>query len=176
MNALEDSLDPRTQETLEQVRQLAADVAALEQAGAGPLADNLARWLAAQYVVAIRASARDAGDAGLDLKALRAVCGDVVALRRGDHCAARPRLERERLELDRQQTNDRLQQLFRDWAAKPENKDLIRATSLTDQERAARIRQIFGLRPFPGPEPHQSLADPSSTPTKSDPIRPLSSQ
>ena len=97
------------QAALEVTRQLADDVSVLRQAGEEPLADILAQFLTAQYVVAVNAALRRSEDATLDLKLLRGVCGQVVSLRRGDHYAERLRLERQRLDLDRRTAQDHLE-------------------------------------------------------------------
>jgi len=85
-------------EALSAVRQLAGEAAELRQAGEGPLTEALAQFLTAQYVMAARAAVQHAGGGPLDLPALRALCADVVALRRGDQAAARLQLDRERFE------------------------------------------------------------------------------
>jgi len=86
------------QAALAQVRQLAAEVAELQPAGEGALTDTLAGFLSAQYVVAAKAAVRQAAGDAVDLKTLQALCGDVVALRRGDQNAEWLRLEREKLD------------------------------------------------------------------------------
>jgi len=92
------------QSALDQVRQLSAEVAELEQAGEGALTNQLAQFLSAQYVVAARAAVRQAAGAAVDLKTLQVLCGDLVALRRGDQNAGWLRLEREKLELLKKKT------------------------------------------------------------------------
>jgi len=84
----------RQEETLEVARQLGDERGEIPEAG-GPLADKLAVWLAARYVVAARRLASRNGD-DMDFKLLRALCNDLVALRRGDHRAARLEIERKR--------------------------------------------------------------------------------
>ena len=80
------------------------------------------------------------------MKLLREFCGDIVALRKGDHSAERLKLERERLEFERQLAVPDLDKFCPAWAAKPENrKKLPRGPSLSPKEREARIRAIFGL-------------------------------
>jgi hypothetical protein len=92
------------QSALDQVRQLSAEVAELEQAGEGALTNKLAQFLGAQYVVAAKAAVRQAAGAAVDLKTLQVLCGDLVALRRGDQNAGWLRLEREKLELLKKKT------------------------------------------------------------------------
>jgi hypothetical protein len=125
------------------IRGLLAEVADLKKAGADALTDTLAHWLTAHYVVAAKAAAKNAGAEGIDVKILRALSADVVALRRGDHYAERLSIEREQLELDRELSNQRVEKLFWEWAKKPENKSKICDSGLSADEKAERIRQIF---------------------------------
>jgi len=77
---------------------MAAEALGLEAALSGPIADYLARWLAAQYAVA--ASEQLAGLEGEPrVKALRAFIHDAALLRRGDQNAERLQIERKRLEV-----------------------------------------------------------------------------
>ena len=151
------------QAALEQGRQLATEVAELQQASKGPLTDLLAGWLAAHYAVAARASVRQAAGAAVDLKTLRALCADVITLRRGDHHAERLQLERERLDLDRQQTKEHLEKLCLEWARNPENEHKFRKPWLTPRERAEAIAQIYGrpLSALEADDPEED-ADPAA--------------
>ena len=79
----------------EHIRELLAEIADLKKAGADALTDTLAHWLTAHYVAAAKSVARKAGTKGMDLKTLRGLIADVVALRRGDHSAERLVIERE---------------------------------------------------------------------------------
>jgi len=87
------------QAALEQVRQLSAEVAELEQAADGALTEKLPQFLTAQYVVAAKAAIRQAAGGAVDLKTLQALCHDAVALRRADQNAEWLQIEREKLEL-----------------------------------------------------------------------------
>ncbi len=143
------SHDPKTPKLAGQIAELSAEVAGLQQPGADPLTDILAQWLAAHYVVVARAAADCAGNDGIGLDTLRSITADIVALRRGDHYAERLRIEREQLELERQQTGERLEKYAIEWAQKPENREKICGPGPTAEERAARIREIYGLAPEP---------------------------
>ena len=150
-------------ETLSAVREMADEVAVLKQAVAEPLADTLAQFLTVQYVVATKAAVRKTGGKPLDLTILRGLSSEVVALRRGDHYAERLRLERERLEMDCQQTKDRLEKLFWEWAARPENKDKICGSLMTPKQKAQRIREIYGRAPLETePEEPEESSDPAT--------------
>ena len=59
---------------------------------------DLAVWVTARYLMEIRKLAEKNKGGKPDLKVLREFCHDVVALRRGDHSAARLKIEQERLE------------------------------------------------------------------------------
>lgn len=128
----------------EHIRELLAEVSNLQKAGVEALTDTLAHWLTAHYVAAAKRAARNAGAKGMDLKTLRGLIADVVALRRGDHSAERLLIEREQLELNRQFSKERMEKLFLEWAMKPENKSRICGSGLSAEEKAERIRQIFG--------------------------------
>src|SRR5450432_2220455 len=86
------------EETHKTLLVMAAEALGLEAALHGPVADYLARWLAAQYAVA--ASEQLAGLEGEPrVKALRAFIHDAALLRRGDQNAERLQIERKRLEV-----------------------------------------------------------------------------
>ena len=88
----------RQQEALDMARQLAAESGELQPAGGPPLTDQMAVWLTARYLLAIRKLAEKNNSGEPDLKVLREFLRDVVSVRRGDHSAARLKIERERLE------------------------------------------------------------------------------
>jgi hypothetical protein len=88
------------------------------------------------------------------------LCFDLVLLRKGDHSAERLRLERERLDLDRELAMPDLDKLCPSWAADPANRDKISGPRLTPEERDRRIRAIFGVgEPASAP----SVGGPDST-------------
>ena len=64
----------------------------------GGLIEDMAVWILARLMAALRTQSGEGG--GPDFRVLRQVCGDVVALRRGDHQAERLRMERERVAMD----------------------------------------------------------------------------
>jgi hypothetical protein len=94
------------QEVLAMARQLSADTGELQPAGAQPLTDHMAVWITARYLMAIRKLAGKNPDGEPDLKVLREFCHDMVALRRGDLSAARLKMEHERLEREREKTEE----------------------------------------------------------------------
>jgi len=63
-----------------------------------PRTDQMAGWVTAHYLLAIRKLVDKSAGGEPDLKTLRAFLQDVVAVRRGDHRGARLQFERERSE------------------------------------------------------------------------------
>jgi hypothetical protein len=88
------------QEALEAVRRFGVDAAELRQAAGGQLADQLALCLTARIAVALQQPPSAEGVPTDELQRLRQLCGDLVALRKGDHNAQWLRIEREKLDLD----------------------------------------------------------------------------
>jgi hypothetical protein len=139
----------RQQEALDMARQLASDVGELQPAGAPPLADQMAVWLIARYLVAVQKLAEKNPDGELDLKVLRDLCRDVVAVRRGDNSDARLKMEQERMEREREKTEEEIVAHFQRWAKNSTVRDLICQDNLSPEEKEARMREIFGLSPKP---------------------------
>ena len=77
--------------------QMAAESKELQAVAGGPLTDIVSDWLVPQYVDATRAQLASASEAER-WKVLRLAANDLVALRRGDHNAARLALDREKFE------------------------------------------------------------------------------
>ncbi len=165
------SLSPLAQ-TLNELR---AEVAALEDAGTEPLTDTLARFLTAHYAVAAKKAVTEM-DGALDLKTLRTLTADVVALRQGDHSALRLRQEREWRDLERERWTEKRKELInagldalaeevRDKPAARAAFDTLRqivqpaaGERLSEEERAERIREIFGMPRRQGLSP-EALAE-----------------
>jgi hypothetical protein len=112
------------------------------------------------------------------LRALRGLCQDIVELRRGDHSGARLKMEQDRLEREREKTEEEVVAQFERWSENPAARDLICRTWASPEERQRRLRELFGLTPKP-PEPPEATAPDNgeSNPvkpsqTESDPIQP----
>jgi hypothetical protein len=88
------------QEALAAVRQSGTNAAEINQAAGGQLAEHLALCLTARIAVALQKPPSGADDPAAELQRLRQLCADLVALRKGDHNAARLRIEREKLDLE----------------------------------------------------------------------------
>ncbi len=87
------------QEVLKAVRRFCADAAEINQATGGELADHLALCMTARIAVALQQPAAEGEDAAAQMQKLRDLCGDLVALRKGDQNAQWLRIEREKMEL-----------------------------------------------------------------------------
>jgi hypothetical protein len=132
------------QEALDLVRHMDADADELNQASKIRLTDLLAQRLAARYVIAAQALGQSSAEGEIDLKLLRELCGDIVALRKGDHSAERLKLERERLEFDSDQLRELRDEEFSAWVR--EHRDEICRGYKTPAERIDRVRKLlFGV-------------------------------
>lgn len=139
------------------------EAAELKDAAGGSITEAVADWLAPQYALAARE--RLAATEGAErFQILRAFVEDWALLRRGHHQAGRLQIEREQLELDREQSNERMEKLFWEWAQKPENRDRICRLDLSLEEKQARIREIFGLDRAPAPETARKIPAQSAAP------------
>ena len=167
------------QETLAQARELAADATELAAATEGRLTDHLATVLAARYASALAGWNGEVTDEfRRKLRALRGLCQDIVELRRGDHSGARLKIEQERLEREREKTEEEIVEHFERWAKNHQVRDWICQEYVSPEERERRLREIFGLAPKT-PELAEEAAPtaPGSNPVKpsqseSDPIQP----
>jgi hypothetical protein len=154
------------QEALEMTREMAAETGELQSAGTPPLTDQMAGWVTVRYLMAIRKLMAAEGEP--DLKVLREFCHDVVAVRRGDHSAARLKMEQERLEREREKSEEEVITHFQHWLKNPEVRDLICQDYVSLEERERRLRAIFGLAPKP-PEPVEPAAPDVD---ESNPVKP----
>ena len=124
------------------LRELAAEVEALKAAGPASPSDTLAHWLSAHYAAAARKAAEEAGEAGMPLDTLRSLTADVVALRRGDHHAARLKIERERLDLETAATATQKEAEFWAWTRRPEIREKLLPPNIREAHRR-RIREVI---------------------------------
>lgn len=128
---------------------MVAETRALEEVAGGPLTDTLAAWLAARYLPALHHLSEQAGPEGIDTRTLHRLCGDIVALRKGDHSAARLGIERERLELERMRDRNRIDQQIREALRDPATRRRLAGDASTPAGRAQRLRELFNLAPPP---------------------------
>jgi hypothetical protein len=168
------------QETLDQARELAADAGEITAATDGMLTDHLATVLAVRYASALSGWNGEVTDEfRKKLRALRGLCQDIVELRRGDHSGARLKMEQDRLEREREKTEEEIVTHFQRWLKNPEVRDLICRDYVSPEERERRMREIFGRAPKP-PEPPLESAPAASgsnpvkpSQTESDPAAPV---
>lgn len=100
-----------------------------------------------------------------DVKVLREFLRDVVAVRRGDQSGARLKLEQERLEREREKTEEEIVAHFQHWVKTPAVRDLICRAWISPEEREARLREIFGRPPKP---PEAAATDGPENPAEDD--------
>ena len=142
------------QETLTQARELVADAKELTEATEGRLTDHLATVLAARYAAALAGWDGEVTDEfRRTARALHGLCQDIVELGRGVHSGARLKLEQERLEREREKTEEEVLEHFKRWAMNPKVRDWICKDWLSPEERERRIREIYGLPPKPANGP-----------------------
>jgi hypothetical protein len=133
------------QEALEVAARLAEDATEWNPKGRAPLIDTLANWVVARCVVATRVVTETGGREGWRL--LHELCADIVELRKGDHSAQRLQIEHERLELEKEESEKRVRAKVEKLQKQLKAKQPLRGENLSAEERARRMRQIFGLPP-----------------------------
>ena len=113
------------------------------RAAGGSIADVAADWLAAQYLHSLRLHLATLPEGPERVKLLRQATGDVVALQRANHSAARLRVERERLDLEQQKHRDALAATQQEIKQRRDPK-----LPLSDEDRlaiVAKVDEIFGI-------------------------------
>jgi hypothetical protein len=102
------------------------------------------------------------------LRALKSLSQDIVELRRGDHSAARLKLEQEQLKEKQEWSEEELVSHFLRWAKNSKVREQICEECLSPEEKERRMREIFGLSPkkmrtrwnaFPAIKPNQSKSN-----------------
>jgi hypothetical protein len=111
------------QETLALAHELKERATELEAVVDGSLAERVSRMLTARCAVELMRG-EETGDDGRErrLARLRALCADVVELRRSDLLAEKLKLDRERLALDREKTDQAMEAEFNRWLERPDIK------------------------------------------------------
>jgi len=159
------------QELMEQVREAAADAGDLAACG-GPLADHAAQMLAARYVLALQDWDGDPDHpATARLRALSTHSRELIALRRGDHSAARLRMEQIRFdkaqaaetEVDEFQMRQDLRGEFMKFLQTPDVRRLLENGSGSAEQRLQSIiHAVWGDQILLGATPderRQTLAN-----------------
>jgi hypothetical protein len=135
------------QEAVGLAREFAADAEELSKASGGLLTDHLTAVLTARYARLLAGWNGEVSDEfRRKLRALRVLSQDIVELRRGDHWAARLKIEQARLDREEDWTEEELIEHFQKWARNPKVRDWICNNTISAEESARRIRQIFGLQ------------------------------
>jgi len=139
------------EEALSQAGELAANAEELTEVSQGRMADHLATVLTARYAAALAAWNDDASDESQrKLRALRDLCHDVVELRRGDHNAARVKIEQTRLERGQEKTDEDILEYLLRWIDYPKVRDCVCAEASNPNDRRERLREVLGIeRPAP---------------------------
>ncbi len=136
------------QEMLAGVRELTGNAKELNEAANGLLADHLATVVASRFAAELAGWDGEVTDElRRKLRLLQGLCRDVAELRRGDHSAGRLKIEQERLEREREQSEEDVVEHFQRWAENPAVRDTICRNYLSPEERRRRIREIFGRPP-----------------------------
>jgi hypothetical protein len=99
------------QQAKELVPLLADEADELNPATGPPLTDRMAVWLAARLMVVVRRLAVADLDDAAKWKLLHETAADIAAFRKGDHSSQRLKLDRELLELDREQLAQKDQEI-----------------------------------------------------------------
>jgi hypothetical protein len=136
------------QETFAQARELMSEATEVTAVTDGKLTDCLATVLAARYASALAGwNGNMTEELRRKLRALRGLCREIVELRRGDHSGARLKIERDRQEREREKTGEEVVAHFQHRVKNTELRDMICPEGLSNEEKEARIREIFGLAP-----------------------------
>ena len=131
------------EEELELARDVANHACTLAQVAKEPLSDIASPLLLAKYFLLVRNLNTVNMAEPESRKLLRAVCRDILDLRRGDHGAARLKLENEKLALVREQWKSEQREVARQRCAEARQNN-----PLTNEEKAARIADIFRMTPL----------------------------
>jgi hypothetical protein len=139
------------EEALSQAGELAANAEELTEVSQGRMADHLATVLTARYAAVLAAWNDEEGDElTRKLRPLRDLCHNVVELRRGEHYAARLKIEQTLLERSQEKTDEDLIEYILKWIEYPKVRDCICAEASSPNERRERLRELLGLgRPAP---------------------------
>ena len=93
-------------------------------------------------------------------------------LRRGDHSGARINMEREKLERQREKTEEEVVEHFKSWAKTPDVREWISKNWLSQEERERRMRQVLGIASEEPDEEQAETPETASDQTQSNPIKP----
>jgi hypothetical protein len=136
------------QDTLDDARELAADANEITAATDGKLTDHLATVLAARYAALLAGwNGQVTDEFRRKLRVTHVLCQDIVELCRSGHSGTRLKIEQERLEREREKTEEEVVEHFERWAKNPQVRDWICQTWVDPEERKRRLREIYGRAP-----------------------------
>ena len=124
--------------------EMTAEIEELKCAVGGSITDVAADWITTQYLQAVRQQLAKLPEGAERLKLLRQASGDLVALQRGGHSAARLQLDRDKFEFHQKKHRDAL-------AAAQSKIQKMRDPKLplSDEDRRAivdKVDEIMGLK------------------------------
>ena len=133
------------QEALEAVRRFGAHAADINQEAGGEPADQLATCLIARIAVALQKPAAGGDDPVKELQRLRALCSDLVALRKGNHNVQWLRIEREKLDLHLKK--EAAEEAYRKWEIEALNNPQKGAITKEALEWLEKEMNLMGANP-----------------------------
>jgi hypothetical protein len=129
----------------ERAQELVADVKGITTAKPDPLAGQLCQVMAVRYASALAEwNGKVTEGFSAKLKAMRSLCQDIVELRRGDQNDARLSMEQERLNRDKEVTEEEAVTHFERWLLTPEIQEAVCQNWTDPEDRKRRLREIFG--------------------------------
>ena len=118
------------------------------------MADHLATVLSVRYAAVLSGwDGKVTEELRRELRAIRGLCQDIVELRRGDHSGLRLKMEQDRLEREREKSEEEVVEQFQRWLNNPGVRDAVCENHISLEERERRLRQIFALEPKPSDPP-----------------------
>ena len=163
------------QDTLDQARELVADANEITAATDGRLTDHLATVLAVRYAALLQGWNGEVTDEfRRELRTLRGMCQDIVELRRGDHSGARLKMEQERLEREREKTEEEVVAHFQRWLKNPEVRDLVCQNYITRKNARRGCAKFLACRQKRRRPPEPLSRTPAGrSQTQSNPVKPI---
>ena len=129
--------------------ELAADAGDVARAIPSRLVDALATVLAGRYASVVHRWDGEVTEEFMQkLRALRMMCQDVTRLRKGEHSAAKLKIQEGWLEEAREKTEAEVVEKFEEWAKNKDVHDWLVQTWVSPKERERRKREMLGLPPL----------------------------
>lgn len=133
------------QDLLASVEELAERSTELQTA-VPELTEHLAATVAGRFAAALVAwDGKSSPEMLRELRSLRALSAEIAELRRGDHSAARLKLERERVLTPEHQTVEGVLNHFQRWMEHWKVREIFADKEMTQAQRRRRLREFFNL-------------------------------